>query len=144
MSVQDPDGTNNVNFATPPDGQSGTCRMYKRTLMTPNRDGALQNDIIVHEFTHGITNRLTGGGTGRCLQTLEAGGMGEGRSDAMAVYVSRSHAPQLTDPDIRWTEHKDSTVPDYVLARWVFNNPAGIRSHPCSTNASVSPLRGLC
>ncbi len=52
--------------------------MYIWTLTTPNRDGALQNDIIVHEFTHGITNRLTGGGTGRCLQTLEAGGMGEG------------------------------------------------------------------
>ncbi|KAK0475373.1 Fungalysin metallopeptidase-domain-containing protein [Armillaria novae-zelandiae] len=103
-------------------GQSGTCRMYIWTLMTPNRDGALQNDIIVHEFTHGITNRLTGGGTGRCLQTLEAGGMGEGQSDAMAV----------------WTEHKDSTVPDYVLATWVFNNPAGIRCHPYSTNASGS------
>ncbi|KAK0467497.1 Fungalysin metallopeptidase-domain-containing protein [Armillaria novae-zelandiae] len=125
MSVQDPGGTNNANFATPPDGQSGTCRMYIWTLTTPNHDGALQNDIIVHEFTHGITNRLTGGGTGRCLQTLEAGGMGEGWSDAMA----------------EWTEHKDSTVPDYVLATWVFNNPAGIRSHPYSTNVSVNPLR---
>ncbi|KAK0431441.1 Fungalysin metallopeptidase-domain-containing protein [Armillaria borealis] len=125
MSVQDSGGTNNANFATPPDGQSGTCRMYIWTLTTPNRDGALQNDIIVHEFTHGITNRLTGGGTGRCLQTTEAGGMGEGWSDAMA----------------EWTEHKDSTVPDYALATWVFNNPAGIRTHPYSTNASVNPLR---
>ncbi|KAK0184108.1 Fungalysin metallopeptidase-domain-containing protein [Armillaria mellea] len=125
MSVQDPGGTNNANFATPPDGQSGTCRMYIWTLTTPNRDGALQNDIIVHEFTHGITNRLTGGGTGRCLQTTEAGGMGEGWSDAMA----------------EWTEHKDSSVPDYVLATWVFNNPAGIRTHPYSTNASINPLR---
>lgn len=38
-------------------------------------------------MTHGITNRLTGGGTGRCLQTTEAGGMGEGWSDALAEYV---------------------------------------------------------
>jgi extracellular elastinolytic metalloproteinase len=52
------------------------------------RDGALENDIIVHEMTHGITNRMTGGGTGRCLQTTEAGGMGEGWSDAMAEYAS--------------------------------------------------------
>lgn len=44
----------------------------------PERDGALENDIVVHENTHGITNRMTGGGTGRCLQTTEAGGMGEG------------------------------------------------------------------
>lgn len=30
---------------------------------------------------------MTGGGTGRCLQTTEAGGMGEGWSDAFAEYV---------------------------------------------------------
>ena len=32
---------------------------------------------------------MTGGGTGRCLQTLEAGGMGEGWSDAMAECVTK-------------------------------------------------------
>lgn len=57
-------------------------------LLQPNRDGALENDIVVHEMTHGITNRMTGGGTGSCLQSTEAGGMGEGWSDAMAEYVS--------------------------------------------------------
>ncbi|KAK0467527.1 peptidase M36, partial [Armillaria novae-zelandiae] len=67
MSVQGPGGTNNANFSTPPDGPPGTCRMYIWTLTIPNQDGALQNDIIVHEFTHGITNRLTNGATGRCL-----------------------------------------------------------------------------
>jgi len=53
-------------------------------LSQPNRDGTMENDVVVHEMTHGITNRLTGGGTGRCLQTLEAGGLGEGWGDAMA------------------------------------------------------------
>jgi len=47
----------------------------------------MDNSIPVHEYTHGLTNRLTGGGTGTCLQTTEAGGMGEGWSDAMAEYV---------------------------------------------------------
>jgi len=37
---------------------------------------------------HGVSNRMTGGGTGFCLQTLEAGGMGEGWSDALAEYVA--------------------------------------------------------
>jgi hypothetical protein len=53
---------------------------------------------VVHENTHGITNRMTGGGTGRCLQTTEAGGMGEGWSDAFAEsvmtivdYVQKAH-----------------------------------------------------
>ncbi len=52
--------------------------MFLWTNTIPSRDGDLQNDIIVHEITHGITNRLTGGGTARCLQTLESEGLGEG------------------------------------------------------------------
>ena len=59
-----------------------------KTPVQPERDGALENDIVTHEMTHGVTNRMTGGGTGRCLQTTEAGGMGEGWSDTMAMYVS--------------------------------------------------------
>ncbi|SJL17912.1 uncharacterized protein ARMOST_21481 [Armillaria ostoyae] len=133
MSVQDSGGTNNANFATPPEyvlsqvvnlGPVGCTYGLLRPRIAMERSRMIS---VVHEFTHGITNRLTGGGTGRCLQTTEAGGMGEGWSDAMAEYV--------------WTEHKDSTVPDYVLATWVFNNPAGIRAHPYSTNPSVNPLR---
>ncbi|RXW23414.1 hypothetical protein EST38_g2442 [Candolleomyces aberdarensis] len=125
MSVQDSSGTNNANFATPPDGQSGTCRMYIWTSTTPNRDGSLSNDIIVHEMTHGITNRMTGGGTGRCLQSTEARGMGEGWSDALA----------------EWTQQKSATIQDYVLADYVTNNPAGIRTRPYSTSATTNPLR---
>ncbi len=52
-------------------GQSGTCRVYIWTLMTPNRNGTLQNDIIVHEFMHGITNRLTGDGALQKLKLAE-------------------------------------------------------------------------
>ncbi|TEB05106.1 metalloprotease [Coprinellus micaceus] len=125
MSVQDSSGTNNANFATPPDGQSGTCRMYIWTLTTPNRDGSLNNDIIVHEMTHGITNRLTGGGTARCLQTTESRGMGEGWSDALA----------------EWTEQKSADIKDFVLAPYVTNNVKGIRAYPYSTSATTNPLR---
>ena len=56
-------------------------------VLRPGRDGALENSIIVYENTHRITNRMTGGGTGRCLQTTEAGGLGEWWSDAMAEWV---------------------------------------------------------
>ncbi|KAG8742831.1 hypothetical protein FRC10_000877 [Ceratobasidium sp. 414] len=124
VSVQDSSGKNNANFATPPDGQPGQMRMFTWTLTAPNRDGALENDIVVHEMTHGISNRLTGGGTGACLQTDEAGGMGEGWSDAMA--------------DI--TECKVKPVPDFTLGSYVTNKPAGIRSYPYSTNMSTNPL----
>lgn len=52
--------------------------MYLWDYTSPERDGSLENDIITHENTHGMTNRLVGGGTAACLQTLEAGGLGEG------------------------------------------------------------------
>ncbi|KAJ7640066.1 peptidase M36 [Mycena polygramma] len=86
------------------------------------RDGALENDVVVHEYTHGITNRMTGGGTGECLQSTEAGGMGEGWSDAMA----------------EWTEQTSATIKDYVMGTYVMgtyviNDPAGIRTHPVGT-----------
>ncbi|KAI0357172.1 hypothetical protein OH77DRAFT_1399444 [Trametes cingulata] len=125
ISVQDTAGLDNADFATPPDGQSGRMRMFLWDFSNPERDGALENDIVTHENTHGITNRMTGGGTGRCLQTLEAGGMGEGWSDAMA----------------EWTEHKNATIVDYVLGQYVIDDPAGIRSHPYSTDPTVNPLR---
>ncbi|KAF8156604.1 Fungalysin metallopeptidase-domain-containing protein [Crassisporium funariophilum] len=125
VSVQDSAGTDNADFSTPADGQSGRMRMFLWDLTSPQRDGALENDIVVHENTHGVTNRMTGGGTGRCLQTTEAGGMGEGWSDAMAD----------------WTEKTSSAVPDYVMGQYVINDPAGIRTHPYSTSATVNPLR---
>ncbi|PFH45330.1 hypothetical protein AMATHDRAFT_9469 [Amanita thiersii Skay4041] len=125
LSVQDASGTNNANFATPPDGQSGVCRMFIWDLTTPRRDGAMENDIVVHEMTHGITNRLTGGGTGQCLQTTEAAGMGEGWSDAMA----------------EWVQQDSAEVKDFVMGQYVTNKPQGIRSFPYSTDPKVNPLR---
>lgn len=123
VSVQDSSGTNNANFATPADGSVGQMRMYVWTYTTPRRDGDLENDIITHEMTHGLTNRLTGGGTGRCLQTTEAGGMGEGWSDAMA----------------EWTELKSANITDYALGEYVYLK--NIRRYPYSTSAATNPLR---
>src|SRR4029077_12352634 len=59
--AQDGSGTNNANFATPPDGQSGRMQMYLFNSTTPNRDGDLDADVIIHEYGHGVSNRLTGG-----------------------------------------------------------------------------------
>ena len=49
ISVQDANGIDNADFATPPDGQSGRMRMFLWDLTSPQRDGALENDIVVHE-----------------------------------------------------------------------------------------------
>ncbi|KAK1217062.1 hypothetical protein PQX77_020291 [Marasmius sp. AFHP31] len=126
MSIQDSSGTNNADFGTPPDGQNGRCRMYVFTVTNPTRDGVLQNDIPIHELTHGLTNRMTGGGTARCLQTLEALGMGEGWSDSVADWFAQSDNEQIVD---------------FVTGSWVLNNSAGVRSRPYSTSATTNPQR---
>ena len=80
--AQDGSGTNNANFATPPDGQSGRMQMFLFDQPNPDRDGDLDQEIVIHELTHGLSNRLHGNGGG--LNSLQAGGMGEGWSDFYA------------------------------------------------------------
>ncbi|KIY70976.1 hypothetical protein CYLTODRAFT_419252 [Cylindrobasidium torrendii FP15055 ss-10] len=125
ISIQDPTGTDNAQFSTPADGQSGTMQMFLFTQTKPSRDGALENDVVIHEMTHGLTGRLTGGGTGRCLQTTESGGLGEGWSDAVADWVAQSVS---------------ETVEDYAVGAFVSGTDAGLRSAPYSTDQSVNAL----
>jgi extracellular elastinolytic metalloproteinase len=61
LNAQDGSGTNNANFATPPDGQVPRMRMYMWTQSTPQRDCSFDAGVVVHEYTHGLSNRLTGG-----------------------------------------------------------------------------------
>ncbi|VDC06710.1 unnamed protein product [Peniophora sp. CBMAI 1063] len=123
ISVQDSLGTDNAAFTTFPDGMSGIMRMFLWDYTNPERDGALENDIVSHEATHGITNRMTGGGTASCLQATEAGGMGEGWSDAMAD----------------WLEN-DSKIDDFIMGQYVTNQSDGYRSYPYSRSATTNPL----
>ncbi|EEB91712.1 hypothetical protein MPER_09890 [Moniliophthora perniciosa FA553] len=94
--------------------------------MSPRRDGGMQNDVPIHEMTHGLTKRLTGGGTARCLLTLEASGMGEGWSDAVSDWFSHTDTPE---------------VRDFVVGQWLAGNDAGLRDYPYSTDTSINPLR---
>lgn len=102
----------------------------------------MENDIVVHEMTHGITNRMTGGGSGRCLQTLEAGGLGEGWSDAMAEYVASILIERtvLMKLRCRWVVQKSDKVEDFVMGQYVLGSKKGIRQYPYSTDPCVSFL----
>ena len=89
--AQDGSGTNNANFATPADGASGRMQMYLWTGGTPQRDGDVDNGVIVHEFGHGLSNRLTGGPANvGCLGNAEQ--MGEGWSDYYALMFTQDWA----------------------------------------------------
>ncbi|ORX91540.1 hypothetical protein K493DRAFT_325562 [Basidiobolus meristosporus CBS 931.73] len=87
-NAQDGSGYNNANFATPPDGMKGKMRMYVWNVIQPHRDGDLESGIMIHEYTHGISTRLTGGpANSGCLGWGEAGGMGEGWGDFFATIL---------------------------------------------------------
>ncbi len=80
--AQDCSGTNNANFSTPADGGRGRMQMYLWTGPTPDIDGDLDAEVIIHEHTHGLSNRLHGNSSG--LSSNMSRGMGEGWSDFYA------------------------------------------------------------
>jgi len=88
--AQDGSGTNNANFATPPEGQRPRMQQFLFTLGTTSladdRDSSQDGDVVFHEYGHGVSNRLVGGPTNTsCLGGTQAGAMGEGWSDYWAA-----------------------------------------------------------
>ncbi len=79
---QDSSGTNNANFSTPADGGRGRMQMYVWTGSNPDIDGNIDADVMIHELTHGTSNRLHGNGSGLSINMSR--GMGEGWSDFYA------------------------------------------------------------
>ncbi len=80
--AQDYSGSNNAGFATPSDGGRGKMQMYLWTRPVPNYDGTTDMDIVIHEVTHGTSNRLHGNANG--LVSNMSRGMGEGWGDFYA------------------------------------------------------------
>ncbi len=88
--AQDGGGTNNANFSTPADGSRPRMQMYVWTAPTPDKDGDVDNGIVIHEYGHGISNRLVGGPANvSCLGNSQQ--PGEGLSDWWAL--AYTHEP---------------------------------------------------
>jgi hypothetical protein len=123
VEVQDSSGTNSTNFATPADGGRGRLQLFIWTSPTPDRDGALDNQLIVHELTHGLSNRLHGNSTG--LSTNMSRGMGEGWSDFYALAL-------LSDPtdEINGTYSVGCYATYQIIAGSESNCYYGIRRFP--------------
>lgn len=79
---QDFASTNNANFGTPPDGLRPKMQMFVFTGSDPDRDGTVDAEIMIHEATHGTSNRLHGNADGLVENMSRA--MGEGWSDFYA------------------------------------------------------------
>lgn len=111
--AQDGSGTNNANFATPPDGQRPRMQQYLFTSPNPDRDSSVDGDVVFHEYGHGISNRLIGNGS-TALSGTQSGAMGEAWSDYWAITING-----------------DGAVGEYST-----NNPNGIRRAPYTVPAN--------
>ncbi|KAF8634115.1 hypothetical protein AX17_004282 [Amanita inopinata Kibby_2008] len=122
-NAQDGSGFNNANFMTPPDGTNGRMRMYIWNTAHPYRDGDLEAGIVIHELSHGLSTRLTGGPLNSgCLGWGESGGMGEGWGDFLATMIR---------------SQKGTT--EYAMGAWAANRGAGIRNYIYSLDPTVNP-----
>ena len=128
--VQDGASANNANFATPPDGQSPRMQMFLFTYSSPARDGDLDNEIIIHEYGHGVSTRLVGGpANSDSLSARQSGAMGEGWGDWWALMFTMKPT--------------DAKMGAYPLAAYAMGHPQdgpGLRRHPYSFDMSVDPL----
>ena len=128
--VQDSSTTNNAYMGTPPDGQSPTLGLGIFTYTSPNRDSDLESMIIVHEFGHGVSNRLVGGPSNvSALDALQSGGMGEGWGDWWGLMFTQKPS--------------DTQTAAYPVGTYVLGQPidgAGIRRHPYSYDMTIDPL----
>ncbi len=126
--AQDGGGTCNANFSTPPDGVLPRMQMYNCSGTGFDRDGSFDNLVIVHEYGHGISIRLTGGPSASgCLGNVEQ--MGEGWSDYFGAVMT-----------IKTT---DVGMDSRGVGKWLFGqgpNGPGIRPYPYSTDMTVNPM----
>jgi hypothetical protein len=117
------------------DGTAPELRMGLSTGSSPDRDTALDTEIILHEYTHGMSDRLVGGGEG--LTASQSKGLGEGWSDfyALALLSETGDVANGVYPLAGYSTYHDSFLPSFEQ-----NYYFGIRRYPYSTDMSKNPL----
>ena len=109
---------------------------------TPNRDGAIDAQVVTHEWGHYLSNRLVGNANG--LRANQSRGLGEGWSDFCALLLT--------------VQAGDSALPGNDGYRGIYANGGyssggvspvggpsqswyfGVRRYPYSTDMSINPL----
>lgn len=93
----------------------------------PRRDISLDNGVIIHEYGHGLSTRLTGGPSNTaCLVMDEQAG--EGWSDFLALVLTAKEGATAEEPR--------------AIGNWMMGTQAdgpGVRRYPYTTDMSVNP-----
>ncbi|MBI1840537.1 MAG: M36 family metallopeptidase, partial [Verrucomicrobia bacterium] len=136
--AQDGGGFNNANFGVGADGKTPRMQMYVYDGPSPDRDGDLDLTVVLHEYTHGLSTRLVGGGVG--ITAHQTGAMGEGWSDFYSLALLAPAGASLSG------NYPHSAYAIQGFTKWgSFANPGdnyyfGSRRYPYCTNMQVNPL----
>ncbi|KAH6585732.1 hypothetical protein BASA50_001067 [Batrachochytrium salamandrivorans] len=127
INVLNSSRTDDANFFTSVDGQPAVMTMYPYTRSTPDRNPGFDNGVVFHEYTHGISTRLTGGPTvSGCLNKADSAGMGEGWSDIASMIIM--------------AKSSDTATTDVYIGAYATNYRTGLRSVPYTTDMKANPL----
>jgi extracellular elastinolytic metalloproteinase len=95
----------------------------------PDFDGTFDSGVMSHEFGHGVSNRLTGGGSANCLDATTGNQtMGEGWSDFFGLWMT-------TQPGDKGSNKR--YVATYDNGQPLATGP-GFRSKPYTTDMSAA------
>ncbi|HEU5181011.1 MAG TPA: M36 family metallopeptidase [Candidatus Polarisedimenticolia bacterium] len=132
---------NNAGATVTPDGQSGSIDLDLFDAPGPDRDSDVDAGIVLHEFTHLLTNRIIGNGAG--LNFGVSRGMGEGWSDFYALSLLYDHPGD--DPNAQYAPSGDYST--YLVG--IGTLPPGsyrdnylyaTRTFPYTTDNQINPL----
>jgi extracellular elastinolytic metalloproteinase len=152
----DPGHTNNANMSTPPDGTSPRMQMYlfndpatSDPVLggTPRADPFIQGnggdeaDVVYHEYTHGLSNRLVIDATGNStLSSGQPGAMGEAWSDwyAMDFLVDQGNfVDTASDGDLRVGQYVGAG--EDLIRTQPMDCPVGSTSPKCHGTPGAGP-----
>lgn len=102
-----------------------TVKVSLKDLAVGYKNSSFDNGVMIHEYGHGISNRLTGQGYS-CLQNLEQ--MGEGWSDFFALMLTNT--PNYTATTGRGIGTYSTNAP---------TTGVGIRQYRYTTDMTINP-----
>ena len=143
------DAVNNSFFLALPDGYFSMLNASAFTGPEPDRDAALDQQILLHELTHGMTTRINNGPNVVGMSgSKQARGLSEGFSDwfALALLSSPGQDPAGVYAMAGWTAYhifkSVVLIPGAPPFDYTFedNYYYGLRRYPYSTDRSKAPL----
>src|SRR5262249_38949965 len=118
-------GRNKAYFQTSLDGSSPLLPSLMWDGTGAELDSSYDASVIIHEYTHGVSTRLSGTDTSIGLRSMQGGGMGEGWSDFFAMSFLTNESPLETAVS---------------TGGYVTQSNRGVRNYPYTTRFDLNPL----